>query len=138
VNHTISKRIVADAQRTQRAIVLEDLTGIRERIRVRRRQRATHASWSFHQLRQFIEYKAQRAGVRVILVDPRNTSRTCPACGHCEKANRQSQERFLCVRCGFAGHADHIAAQNLREMGRAALVSRPDANAVGLANAHVL
>jgi putative transposase len=76
VNHRIAKRIVAEAQRTKRAIALEDLVGIRTRVRARKPQRATLHSWSFAQLRSFIEYKAKMAGVRVVLVDPRNTSRT--------------------------------------------------------------
>lgn len=43
-NHTISKRIVAHAQGTQRGIALENLTGIRTRTTVKRRQRARHAN----------------------------------------------------------------------------------------------
>ena len=62
------------------------------------------------QLRSFIEYKAALVGVIVVAVDPRNTSRTCPACGHVDKANRVSQSRFLCAQCGCAGLADHFAA----------------------------
>jgi putative transposase len=121
VNHHISKQLVAEAAGTGRAIALEELGGIRDRITVRRPQRATHASWSFHQLRSFIEYKAVEAGVLVILVDPRNTSRRCPRCGHCERANRPSQEQFRCRKCSLAGHADYIAAQGLRILGWAAL-----------------
>jgi len=134
VNHRISKRIVAEAQRTKRAIALEDLKGIRARVRARKPQRATLHSWSFFQLRSFIEYKAKLAGVRVIFVDPRNTSRTCPSCGHCAKENRPDQATFRCQRCGLAGLADLIAATNIRVRGWA-VVSRPNANAVGLANA---
>lgn len=133
VNHTISKRLVAEAQRTKRAIALEDLQGIRDRVRARQPQRATLHSWSFHQLRSFVEYKARMAGVPALLVDPRNTSRTCPACGHCEKANRLSQDRFLCRSCGLAGLPDYFAALILRDRGRA-LVSVPHADAVGSAN----
>jgi putative transposase len=140
VNHTISKRLVAEAQRTKRAIALEDLKGIRDRVRARKPQRATLHSWSFHQLRSFVEYKAKMAGVPVILVDPRNSSRTCPACGHCEKANRPCQARFLCRQCGLAGLADYFAALIVRDRGRAGLgvyrdtVSQPDADAVGSAS----
>jgi putative transposase len=122
VNHVISKQIVAKAERTTRGIALENLTGIRTRARARKPQRATLHSWSFAQLRAFLAYKARRAGVRVILVDPRNTSRTCPACGCVDKGNRPSQAIFSCVRCGFAGHADIIAAQIIRR----GAVSRPD------------
>jgi IS605 OrfB family transposase len=113
-NHRISKRLVHKAQDTARAIALEDLGGIRERVTVRKPQRARHANWSYAQLRQYITYKAERAGVPVVLVDPRGTSRSCPRCGHCDAANRRTQERFSCVVCGYAGLADHVAAQNIR------------------------
>jgi IS605 OrfB family transposase len=114
VNHCISKQLAQSAKDTGRGLALEDLTGIRDRVTARRSQRARLHSWSFHQLCAFIAYKAQRAGVPVVLVDPRNTSRTCPACGHIDKANRPTQSKFSCVRCGFAGLADHIAAENIR------------------------
>ena len=124
VNHTISKRLVAKAKGTGRGIALEELKGIRDRITVRKAQRRVHHSWSFHQLRSFIEYKAILAGICVVAVDPRNTSRTCPACGHIAKANRPSQASFLCRQCGFAGPADAIAAVNI---GRRAVVKQPNA-----------
>src|SRR6185436_19133857 len=122
VNHCLSKRIVAKAERTKRAIALEDLTHIRTQVRARRPQRATLHSWGFAQLRAFISYKAQLCGVPVHLVDPRNTSRTCPACGHCAKENRKTQASFVCTSCGFAGPADVIAARNIA---RRAAVNRP-------------
>jgi IS605 OrfB family transposase len=121
-NHCISKKLVAKAKDTNRAIALEDLRGIRGRVTVRRSQRATLHSWAFFQLRSFVTYKAKGAGVPVFLVDPRNTSRTCPACGHVDKANRLSQSKFSCVVCGFAGLADQIAAINI---GRRAVVNPP-------------
>jgi IS605 OrfB family transposase len=110
VNHTISKRIVAKAQGTSRGIVLEDLTGIRDRITVRKPQRAALHSWSFYDLRTKIEYKAKRAGVPVTLVDPRNSSRTCPHCGCMDQRNRPNQATFSCVSCGYSGLADTVAA----------------------------
>jgi IS605 OrfB family transposase len=36
VNHKIAKHVVAEAERTGRGIALEDLTGIRERVRLRK------------------------------------------------------------------------------------------------------
>ena len=124
VNHVISKKIVRKAEGTGRGIKLEDLSGIRDRVTVRKAQRADAHSWAFWQLRQFATYKATLAGVPVALVDPRNTSRECPECGYIDKANRPTRDRFACKRCGFAGPADHIAARNIS--GRAA-VMLPDA-----------
>lgn len=121
-NHNISKSIVATAKDTGRGIAIEELGGLRDRVTVRRSQRAALHSWSFAQLRTFIEYKARKEGVKVVAVDPRNTSRTCPCCGHVDKKNRKTQSKFLCVDCGFAGLADHIAAVNIS---RRAVVNRP-------------
>lgn len=118
-NHLISKRIVRLAEGTGRGIAVEDLTGIRDRITARKPQRRTLHSWSFNDLRAKIEYKARLAGIPVVAVDPRNTSRRCACCGHVAKENRRSQSEFLCVSCGFAANADFNAAMNLRERGRA-------------------
>ena len=120
VNHVISKTIVREAEGTGRGIKLEDLSGIRGRVTVRQAQRADAYSWAFRQLRSFIAYKARLAGVLVVLVDPRNTSRECPECGHISKRNRPSRDVFRCIRCGLAGPADHIAARNIS--GRAAVM----------------
>lgn len=121
-NHVISKNLVGKAKDTRSGIALEDLQGIRERVTVAKARRADLHSWSFRRLRTFITYKAALAGVPLRLVDPRNTSRTCHACGHCDKRNRPTRDDFRCVRCGFAGPADHNAAINI---GRRAAVSQP-------------
>jgi IS605 OrfB family transposase len=75
INHCIAK-IVTEAERTSRGIALEDLTGIRDRARLRKPQRVTLSSWAFAQLGSFIKYKALRAGVPTVYVDPAWTSRT--------------------------------------------------------------
>ncbi|MFE9438525.1 RNA-guided endonuclease InsQ/TnpB family protein [Streptomyces sp. NPDC006602] len=65
--------------------------------------------------------KAESAGWEVIAVDPRNTSRECPGCGHTAKENRPTQEKFHCVSCGHTAHADTVGAINVL---RAGLVRR--------------
>jgi putative transposase len=55
----------------------------------------------------------------VVRVDPRNTSRTCAACGHCAPGNRESQAVFECVACGHKAHADTNAAVNILARGLA-------------------
>ena len=118
-NHVISKQIVTEAKRTGRGVAIEELTHIRDRVKARRPQRAALHSWAFAQLRAFLVYKAALAAVLLVAVDPRNSSRECSICGHIEKANRQTQDRFHCRACGFTAHADINAATNLRARGRA-------------------
>ncbi len=135
-NHIISKRIVQTAKRTNRAIAIEDLKGIRERVRARKRERTLLHSWSFAQLGSFIAYKALRAGIPLIFIDPRNTSKRCNQCGHTEKANRKSQSEFVCKACGHATNADRNGAKNIRLKGLdflcAGAFNRPYAEATTL------
>jgi putative transposase len=63
--------------------------------------------------------KAESAGREVIAVDPRNTSRTCPGCGHVSAENRPTQEKFHCVSCGHRAHADTVGALNVLRAGLA-------------------
>lgn len=113
INHRISKHIVTEAERTGRGIALEDLTGIRARVRHRKPQRVMMSSWSFAQLGSFIKYKAQRAGVPVVYVDPAYTSKECADCHHIQKANRVNQALFICRDCGVVAHADRNASRNI-------------------------
>lgn len=122
VNHVISKDIV-NACRQGFAIVLEDLTDIRETAKQRRKQRGRFHNWGFCQLRQFIEYKAEAKGIPVLLVDPRNTSKTCYHCGHISPRNRKSQSLFACEDCGISLNADFNASQNIRQLGISLLSS---------------
>jgi IS605 OrfB family transposase len=126
INHCLSKALVQTAKGTSRGIALQDLKGIRERAKgtVGKRHRRVLHNWSFFQLRAFIAYKAALAGVPVVYVNPAYTSQTCSCCGHCEKANRKSQARFLCRSCGFSAHADLNAARH--SASRAAVIP-PDA-----------
>ncbi|MGH9125195.1 MAG: RNA-guided endonuclease InsQ/TnpB family protein, partial [Acidimicrobiales bacterium] len=75
------------------------------------------AGWG--QLLRYLAYKAEEAGRQLIAVDPRNTSRTCAVCGHCEKDNRPSQAVFRCQACGHQAHADINAAINILRAGQA-------------------
>jgi IS605 OrfB family transposase len=122
INHIVSKALVGKAVASCKALALEDLNGIRERVNVRHEQRRQHSAWAFSQLRLFVAYKARAAGVRVVYVDPRNTSRTCSACGYCDKRNRVDQAHFRCLQCGFTANADSNGALNIAHR---AAVNRP-------------
>lgn len=121
-NHIISKRIVCAAEGTKRGIALEDLKGILLRTTVRHDQRERHHKWAFHQLRSFIEYKAQRAGVTVRVIDGAYTSQQCSACGFVHPDNRPTQAAFCCLACGHTENADLNAARNIAAR---AAVNRP-------------
>ena len=55
----------------------------------------------------------EKAPGRVEKVKPHFTSQRCSACGHVDPESRESQARFACTACGFAGNADVNAARNI-------------------------
>ncbi len=117
-NHVVSKSLVGTALTSRKALALEDLSNIRDRAdTVSREMRWLLGNWAFLQLRQFVSYKAEALGVPIVLVDPRNTSRTCSECGHCAKENRKSQSKFHCQQCGLMLNADLNAAKNIKARG---------------------
>ncbi len=113
-DHVLSKQIVGSVQPGS-TIVIERLTDIRKRSKVRRKTitaRRIH-SWSFAQLRTFIAYKAEERGCTVVAVDPRHTSQACSCCGHTARNNRRSRGRFVCRNCGVELHADLHASRTI-------------------------
>ena len=73
------------------------------------------------EFRRQLEYKQAWRGGQVVAVNPRNTSRTCPCCGHVSAENRKTQARFACVECGYENHADLVGAINILAAGHAVL-----------------
>ena len=82
------------------------------------RNRYVSVSWSYSDLEKKLTYKAEMNGSRVIKLDPRYTSQTCPVCGHREKSNRDHKNHtFRCRQCGYTTNDDRIGAMNLWRMG---------------------
>ena len=74
---------------------------------------------SWFEFRRQLDYKTQWQGGFLVAVPPQNSSRTCPCCGHISKENRQTQDHFECVECGYTENADVVGAMNVLARGRA-------------------
>lgn len=125
LNHTISYRLVNQARINKQVIALEDLTGIRERTNElprSKRERRLSNSWSFYQLRQFLEYKSVKFGVKIVFVDPRYTSKTCYCC---HVIGDRKGKNFSCINlnCQLQIDADLNGARNIKTLG--VLVNNP-------------
>ncbi|MCY9524297.1 RNA-guided endonuclease TnpB family protein, partial [Paenibacillus larvae] len=106
-NHKISRQIVDTAiQEGVSIIKLERLENIRKTAR--KNAKNLH-SWTFYQLQQFISYKANLVGIKIVEVNPAYTSQTCPACGEKNKAKDRGYE----CSCGFNAHRDRVGAINI-------------------------
>jgi putative transposase len=103
VNHVVSKEIVAEALSIgARAIAMEDLTHIRDRIKAGLRVRTRLHRWAFRQLQDFTAYKAAEFGIATIFTDPAYTSKGCSDCG---QIGLRVKHRFVC-KCGRRAHSD--------------------------------
>ena len=105
-------------------MVLEKLDGLKQTITTKRVKGARRSTWQkslkkaqFAKLETMVEYKARAAGVGVKYVVAGGTSQTCSACGHRDKENRKTQERFACTACAYEGHADVNAAVQIARRG---------------------
>jgi IS605 OrfB family transposase len=109
VLHRASNALVDEARRYDcDVIAFENLTDIRDR---------TNASWghkwAFRTLFEYVEYKAETAGIVVRQVDPSGTSMRCSDCGFTDEQNRPSRTDFQCQECGSEANADYNAAKNI-------------------------
>lgn len=122
INHTISKRIVAEAKQRGVGIAIEDLKHIRRTSKRRNKTFRTKLnSWNFSQLREFLAYKCRLSGVKLIVVQPEYTSQTCHKCHH---IGIRSNKSFKCNHCGCDMDADINAAKNIALLG--AVVNQPE------------
>lgn len=111
-NHIIAKQIVSTLNIGD-TIVIENLTGIRNSTRARKKLRTAINGWNFYQLELFLTYKAEAKGIKVVHIDPRYTSQRCSKCGNIDKKNRKNQSIFCCRKCNFKHNADLNAAKNI-------------------------
>lgn len=108
VNHNLANDIV---NKPFDIFVFEDLTNIRAK-----NKNSKLGSWSFNELQQFVEYKAENIGKKVEYINPAYTSQTCSKCGYKSKNNRLGKH-FECKSCGFKLDADLNAARNITIFG---------------------
>lgn len=115
VLHQVSREFV-DSLKGGDKVVLEDLTGIRNGGKRRKKNRTDFHSWAFHKLAMMICYKCTELGIPIEHVNPAYTSQRCPRCETINRRNRKTQALFRCINCGFQHNADYIASVNLREL----------------------
>jgi len=108
LNHKISRQLINLAVQEQvGTVIMENLENIRNTAKSLNRADRNLHNWTFYQLQQFIEYKAQLAGIKVEYINPKYTSQSCSKCAKVKKANLYSCE------CGNHIHSDLNASRNI-------------------------
>jgi len=108
--HSIANAIIGLATDTNSLIAFGDLKGIRKNGKGRKFNRIL-SNWAYYKLGKYIEYKAEWKGIKVVKINEKGTSHTCPKCG--SEGRRPFQGLFTC-NCGYQANADFVGAQNIK------------------------
>jgi len=99
-------------------IYVEDL-GVKEMVERGKsktlRKHILHSNFS--KFVSYLSYKAERAGRRVVKVDPYNTSKRCAKCGYIKKDLTLADRVFVCPKCGWTVDRDYNASLNILHTG---------------------
>ncbi|MDR3594230.1 transposase [Clostridium sp.] len=108
-NHKISRYIVDLAVKYKVALIqMEDLSGFSDQ-----QEESLLRNWSYYDLQQKVQYKAEEKSIKVHLINPEFTSQRCSECGNIDKDNRLTQKEFICTTCGYKENADINASKNI-------------------------
>jgi IS605 OrfB family transposase len=109
--HEAAKTVITWAiQRRVGTLTVGDPRGVLE-LKAGRRHNKRLCDWRIGHLIRCLSDKAEQAGIRVLLVDERGTSSTCPACRR--RVPKPGNRNFRCTQCGFSGHRDLVGGANI-------------------------
>jgi IS605 OrfB family transposase len=108
----VSHKIASLAKQHLYAVAREDLTDLVESLRkLPKEHRVSLIILSYRKLEQWIDWQCEKNGAPLIVVEPKNTSSTCPRCN--TKLNENSYRRMRCSGCGFEADRDTVAVLNI-------------------------
>jgi IS605 OrfB family transposase len=114
-HHEAARAVVAWlVEREVGTVVVGDPKGITTRD-CGRRQNLALRNWRRTHLLGCLLDKAELAGIKVVLVNERGTSSTCPECH--KAVPKPRGRRFSCPHCGHRCHRDLVGARNIAARG---------------------
>jgi len=118
--HVVSKKIAEISEHERVAVAFEDIKGIRESMRSKRRTKNGKAlqkdmrrrlnQWPFRKLQSYTEYKVLRLGLPTAEVSNYRKSKDCPICG---RYNRPKGHAYRCQDCGLKSNRHLVASWNI-------------------------
>jgi IS605 OrfB family transposase len=104
--------IISLAKQSQLTVAREDLTGLVESLReLPKSHRTALIMLGYRRLGLWVDWQAEKNGVPLLIVNPADTSTTCPRCG--TKLVEVGYRRLRCPRCGLEADRDTIAILNI-------------------------
>jgi putative transposase len=111
IEHKVSRAVVDFAvERKAGTIAVGDVRDVADGKRLAAKSQQKISTWAHGRMRQYITYKAEAEGMRIVLVDEHYSSQTCPCC---QQRHKPRGRLYTCGRCGFRGHRDGVGAVNL-------------------------
>jgi len=121
--------IVMIAEQNSYAVAREDLNGLIESLRkLPKDHKVRMITLSYRRFDYWIDWQAQKHGVRTVIIDPAYTSSECPICG--SRMVESGHRKMKCSVCGFEADRDVIAVLNiekkaLKQMGGSLITPTP-------------
>jgi len=111
IAHDVSKRIVEIAKENNAMIALENLKGLRPvKGKNSKKNNRRIGNWVRGKIVKYTIYKANWEGIKVKLVNAKNTSKKCHLCG---SQGLRACANFFCVHCKRTYNADFNASVNI-------------------------
>jgi putative transposase len=109
ISHKLVERTVVVGDLSQRQMVTKA-----HRERNRRLNRAVYNDWGVHAFVQMLAYKCVRYGKELVIIDERDTTKTC---SHCKSVRDMPlwMRTYRCENCGLVMDRDENSAVNIRE-----------------------
>lgn len=102
-------------------LVMENLKNVKRGTFSRNNNRLL-SFWHYAKVGNRLAQWCEELGVSIHFKSPWKTSQHCPCCGNIDRRNRNG-EKFVCLKCGFSDHADHVGSTNLELLGLAGVYS---------------
>jgi putative transposase len=111
IEHKVSRAVVDWAKERQAGtLAVGDVRDVADGKRMGAHNQQKISLWSHGNVRQYLTYKAQAAGITVELVDEHDTSKTCPRCG---RQHKPTGRVYHCPKCGLEAHRDVVGSVNI-------------------------
>jgi len=113
--HKLSRKLIEMLlERGVSTVVIGQLKGIGDGADHGSRMNQRLAQWAHRQFAEYVEYKAEMAGMSVEYQSEAYTSQTCPECSAAGRSHK-SGRKFECSECGYDAHRDAVGAYNIRK-----------------------
>ncbi len=111
IEHKLTSRAVSMLKlRGIQTLVIGDVRNIRDGLNYGKKVNQKLHQWNFGSIREKLEYKCAKVGIKTVLISEEYTSQECL---NCRQRNKPKNRNYRCS-CSFEFHRDGVGANNIR------------------------